>query len=327
MSLVNQSKKTYNSSVAILTSLTFITGIATIFLGFIFVPFAAAFYAMLLFCEKYGKHRIFSYVAPVALIALDVLYNGYAILGSVSFVLVGFLLFFMYSTGAGKFETVIIISAVLFTFYLADVFSFILQYVDNVSMESIKNSLLYAYDSGKNILLSLYDESVKILAENGIAPYYTADALVDAYKFYVLCTPAYMFVCAIISVAVASKIFRFFVVKYTKDSPAAIKWRLHTPSVFAILYIVTAVLRLFTGDGVFGICVAWIYITLSIIYVYIGIRFIYQFISLKKNTVLAVVVIALAFIFFSGLAYSLASYFGAYYVISVNRRANAERNG
>ena len=327
MSLVNQSKKTYNSSVAILTSLTFITGIATIFLGFVFVPFAAAFYAMLLFCEKYGRHRIFSYVAPVALIALDVLYNGYAILGSVSFLLVGFLLFFMYSTGAGKFETVIIISAVLYAFYLAAVFSLILQYVDKASLESIKNSLLYAYDSGKNILLSMYDESVKILAENGIAPNYTSAIIIDTYNFYLLRIPAYMFVCAIISVAIASKIFRFFIVKYTKDAPGAIRWRIHTPSAFAILYIIASILRLFISDGVFGLCVIWIYITLSIIYAYIGIKFIYQFISLKKSSILAVVVIAIAFIMFSGLSYSIASYFGAYYVISVNRRANAERKG
>ncbi len=333
MSLVNSSKKTYNSSIAILTALTIFSGIATIFFGFLVVPFASAFYAMLLFCEKYGNRRMFSYISAVVIIALGFFFGVSSILCTVAAVLVGFLIYFMYSHKVGKLETVFIISGILLAFYIASIFVLIFACIDKATMSSIKDTLLHTYDSAKNIIMYSIMYScdnvavAKLLAIFDIdtSTQYFKELVLERYRMFVFLLPSYLFAAAIISVGVTSKIFKFFVSRFTPDAQNSMKWRLHTPTLFAVIYIASSILSLFTGDGVFGISVRWIYIIFSVIYAYIGVRFVYQFISLKKNSLLAAVVVAVAFLLLGTFAYQLTSYFGAYYVISVNKRANANR--
>ena len=325
MSLVNSSKKTYNSSIAILTALTIFSGIATIFFGFLVVPFASAFYAMLLFCEKYGNRRMFSYISAVVIIALGFFFGVSSILCTVAAVLVGFLIYFMYSHKVGKLETVFIISGVLLAFYIASIFVLIFACIDKATMSSIKDTLLHTYDSAKNIIIYSYDNIAAQLAKYDVSTQYSKELVLELYHMFVFLLPSFLFAAAIISVGVTSKIFKFFVSRFTPDAQNSMKWRLHTPTLFAVIYIASSILSLFTGDGVFGISVRWIYIIFSVIYAYIGVRFVYQFISLKKNSLLAAVVVAVAFLLLGTFAYQLTSYFGAYYVISVNKRANANR--
>ena len=329
MSLVNSSKKTYNSSIAILTALTIFSGIATILFGFLVVPFASAFYAMLLFCEKYGNRRMFSYISAGAIISLGFFFGVSSILYTVAAVLVGFLIYFMYSHKVGKLETVFIISGVLLAFYIASIFVLIFAYIDKATMSSIKDTLLHTYDSAKNIIMYSCDNGdvakLHAIFDIDTSTQYFKELVLERYHMFVLRLPSYLFAAAIISVGVTSKIFKFFVSRFTPDAQNSMKWRLHTPTLFAVIYIASSILSLFAGDGVFGISVRWIYIIFSVIYAYIGVRFVYQFISLKKNSLLAAVVVAVAFLLLGTFAYQLTSYFGAYYVISVNKRANANR--
>lgn len=325
MSLITANKKTYNSSVAILTSLTFFTGLASIFLGFIFVPFATAFFAMLLMCEAYGKRRICSYIIPAVVLAVDIIINRYYIFSSASFIIVGFLLFFMYAHRVGKIESVFILSGALFAFYIASSIFVVFSLIGKTSTENFSDALVRAYDMGKEWFLGQSNDYNNLLAELGQQPIFTSEFVITAYNRLIFLLPPLFFVASIVSIGIATKMFKFFSVKFTVDAPNAMKWRLHTPTIMAIVYIVASILNIFVGTGVFGICVSWIYLILSIIYAYIGIKFVYQFISLKKSSLLAVAVIVLAFVFLSSFAYQLASYFGAYYVISVNRRTNQNR--
>lgn len=328
MSLVNNSKKTYNSSIAILTAASMILGFGAVLFGFLFVPFAAAFYAMLLMCESHGNRRILSYVVPALVIASDVLFNGFLIFPSLSLVLVGFLMFFMYKRRVGKLETVFILSGILFTAFVANLF--IITSVTVPELKSVRDIISYLYESGKGSAPDLYNDiTLQYSKFFHTAPNFTFEEFSQYYSLiysgYALNVPPVLFAVSIASVGITSKMFRFFVARFTKDAPNAMKWRLHTPTLFAIVYIASSILSLFAGAGIFGICIRWIYIIFSIVYAYIGVRFVYQFISLKKNSFLAVIVIALSFILLSTFAYQLASYFGAYYVISVNRRADANR--
>ena len=156
MSLLNKSAKTYNSSVAILSALTLLSGISTVFLGYITFPFAASFFAMLLCCESSGKRRIFSYVVPMLVFIVNIvvgIVTGSFFFECLAFVIIGFLLYFMYSHRVGKAETVFTLVTVLFCFIL---FPFCLLYsglttafplikrlsISEILMRSIKPILL-----------------------------------------------------------------------------------------------------------------------------------------------------------------------------------------
>ena len=322
MSLVDRSKKTYNSSVAILTVLTLITGIGSVFYGFLFVPFAAAFYAMILLCESYGKKRIFSYLIPVVILAFDAIIHKFYIVGSASVILIGFFLFYLYARRVEKFESVFILAGILFAFYIASFILLAVSIGEKLSLDSDKNVFVALYDFGLEYAIEAYKSDNAIVAYLSQVYALTPEFISDVYKNFVFMLPPLLFVFAIVSVGISSKMYTFFVRRFTKDAPFALKWRLHTSTLLAIVFIVASILKLFVGTGIFGICVSWIYTIFAIIYAYLGVKFVYQFISLKKSTLLAVIVIAFAFLFLSSFAYQLASYAGAYYVISVNRRSN-----
>lgn len=326
MSLVNKSTKTYNSSVAILTSLTVIAGLGTVFLGYIFFPFAAAFFAMLLSCESYGKRRIFSYIAPLIVLLVDVVVNRIFIFEALAFIVIGFLLFFMYSRRAGKSETVFTLIAVLFAFFVVSIIFAIFRINNSFSFGIVADYLKNLYEQYKTTFVdaATYAQSVGLSGQDSLL--LSRDDLIDIYNGLVSMIPPALVVTAIVSVGIASKIFTFFVSKFTVDAPFAMRWRLHTSTLLAVVYIIVSILRLFVGAGIFGLCVSWIYVIFSVVYAYIGVKFLYQFISIKKSSLLAVAVIVIAFLFFSTFAYQLSSYFGAYYVISVNRRANLNRH-
>ena len=72
-----------------LVLLTFLGAMGCMLLGYIVLPFAAAFYAALIFTEKKSKF-LFSYLIPIFSVAINFLLNGPYSLEGVSFAAVGF---------------------------------------------------------------------------------------------------------------------------------------------------------------------------------------------------------------------------------------------
>ena len=329
MSLLNKSAKTYNSSVAILSALTLLSGISTVFLGYITFPFAASFFAMLLCCESSGKRRIFSYVVPMLVFIVNIvvgIVTGSFFFECLAFVIIGFLLYFMYSHRVGKAETVFTLVTVLFLFYIVSILFTIFRINDSFSFDKAVEYIRNSYEQYKTYFVDAftYAQSVGLSGQENL--FLTRNDLISLYNGVIVMLPPVFVVISILSIGIASKMFTFFVSRFTDDAPFVMKWRLHTTTLLAVVYIIVSVLRIFVGSGIFGLCVSWIYLIFSIIYAYIGVKFVYQFISIKKNALLAVLVILFSFLFFSTFAYQLASYFGAYYVITVNRRINLNRH-
>ena len=101
-------------SLASIVLLTFIGAIACMLFGYLVLPFAAAIYAVLIFTEKKTKF-LFSYLVPIFSVAMNFFLNGPYSLEGISFVAVGFLIYYLYSKNRSKNETVFWVTLLILT--------------------------------------------------------------------------------------------------------------------------------------------------------------------------------------------------------------------
>ena len=208
----------YTSVIVKLAVCTTLSVIGCILLGYLFLPFAAGSYAALLLYENKAK-RILSYAIPAVMFAANLLLNGVYTLEALAYVLVGLVIYFGFTHGISKGETVFWTS---FLIAALIILSAILLPFDNlggsIGVISIKQFYSNLYNDYRTFFVELVT-SLTQADENGIWFFafnvYEAEAM---FTELVMAIIPLLAVTAFLISGVSVKLFFHAVLRYSEET-------------------------------------------------------------------------------------------------------------
>ncbi len=310
--IVNSKKQTgYKTELIFLSIMTLLSSFACTLLGYLFLPFAAGFYAALLAIEN-KNGRVFSLIIPLVMFVANIFLNGFYSLEAIAYVIIGLIIYAGFNKTKSKasvafYSTAVLVvlmmlSAVLIAFDELGEFNFTAIddfYVD--LYEAIKINFVTAVTS-----LRITDEAGNIFQQINAGD---ATAIYNTFLLYLIpASVIFSFLCSGISI----KIFTSRVRKQNQEDIRLSDWRFRTTPFVAYFYLAAALLSFFITDGIFGISLAFISSVLMVIYLYIGAYVIYDNIAARKGSSFAIILFAIAFILFPSFLPRLVSFVGIY---------------
>lgn len=327
MQIKLKSKFDYNKTMVTLSVLTVLSALGCSLLGYVFLPFAAAFYAALLIYEEPVK-RLVSYLLPVVIFALNFMLRGVYSIEALAYVGLGFIIFIAFVGGMRKGEAVFwavaavifmfIVSAILLSFEKVGVsgFSTVKYYYSSLYMSSKKEFVDFAMS-----LVTTNSEGVTVYAYT----LYEAEIL---FENLIIILIALAIIYAFVTVGVTCKILSAILRKCSVENSSVSKWSFFASNPFAYLYIIVAVLSVFVSQsgGVFSFSVTVLNTVLSVVFAYVGFKAVRSFIaSHGRGGRTAIIIVLLVLLLFTSFFVSVLSYIGVYYSISRNKHAPPEK--
>ena len=290
----------------------------------LFFPLAAAAFSVLFFFEE---KRIYSFIAPVALTALCILFGLSGVVSAVGCIAFALVFFLFYKRGAQKFDAAMLLVAVLFL-------GMILQlYFDGAAacgawdMPSVTAYYKGLYDTSRQGFKDSFDS---MMVNTGISQSVSDETVFAVFDAIVFSLPSVFAVYAFLLVGLAFKLSSAVLSFYDVGGGASLKrWSFKSPLFLAYAYLLLFVLYLFVGtaDSVFGSVVSDLYYIFLVIFAYIGWKFYLFFTARKKKKKWTVVLLILGILLFSLYALEILSAVGAFAVILAARMQKGRQNG
>ena len=319
----------YKNKMVNLSLLTVLSVFGCMLAGYICLPFAASFYALLILNERSEK-RVLTYILPVLLYIVNFVFNGLYSLEALTYIAIGAVIFLCYKKQISKSETafwsmlILLVSMMISAVFLA------FNEMGAVNLTSIKQFYLSLFNSAKNGFVD-YLTNIVMAADEGFLYFlYNKYQVLDIFRSFVYLIIPLTVIFDFILVGVSLKIFSSGVIRYSADEKTVSEWRFSMSNISAYFYIFISLIAIFVsgGDGIFELTVTSVYTILLFIFAYIGIHFIYKLITSYKSGFFAVTVLALALLIFYAFAFQLFSYIGVYYTVVTNnyRKKNHSKN-
>ena len=307
-----------------LVLLTFLGAMGCMLLGYIVLPFAAAFYAALIFTEKKSKF-LFSYLIPIFSVAINFLLNGPYSLEGVSFAAVGFLIYYLYGKNKSKNETVFWVALLILLLFVLSGFFLAFRETDTFKMSAVVDFYGKIYNTQKaNFTTLLLGMATK--NEAGITTYLfnPSDAelyFIEAVKMLIPLIP----VIAFLLCGLSMKIFSRKIFQFREEQVKISNWKFCPPTIIAYFFLIVSILTIFVSDGIFAEALVWIDFIFSFVFAYMGIKFI-NMLSKQAHGGRIVLMIFILMLFLStSFAIGLLTYFGAFFAISTSKRTSGEK--
>ncbi len=310
---------TYSQTMTYLSVLTFLFGIATCFIGNIFLPLSAGFCACLFLFED-PKKRVLSYAVPAAVMLINVPINRLESIIGFEFIILAVLIAWLYTKSVTKSETAAYLTFVI-TFFI-----FISLYINGaIAAKSFDFSAIISYyaelvDKFKSSLTEFLT-STKIVGESGAVEYYMdtnqAEFLFNSlFNSILSLIMGYAFILAGFSIKVFARVTgsrcKYGILK---------KYVVFNPSnITSYFYIAIALMSLMMpGENIFEIAVINIANVLILPYSYVGFRHLRALATLTGRRTFFYLLIIAAVILASSAAFQLLSYLGIYFAIVQNK--------
>lgn len=310
----------YTKKMALLCLLLVLSGFGCILFGYLCLPFSAASYASLLHFEKKTR-RILSYVLPVAIYTVNVLINGFFSLEGVIYIAVGVLFFFFNEKGRTKRETVFFITLAISIFIFLSFFALAFTVNESLSFSALKAYYRGLYDSLKRSFISLMTSISSQDEEGSFFFLLTRENAEDVFHSLILSLPSFVIIFAFFLAGLTYKIYDFLRVRLFGASRSDLE--LFVPTKFlAYSYIVVAILSLFSSSGsdVFALTITNVNNVLLVVFAYFGLKISYTLIKHSRGTAFALLLVLVAFAFFTTTAITLLSFIGVFFALgSVER--------
>ena len=311
MNSLAKTQSSYKTEIAFLSIMTLVFGFLCLLFGYIMLPFAAGFYAALLVIEKNGT-RFFSYVVPLLPLVINVFINGFYSLEAISYVIIGFIIFFGYDRNKNKALTVFFATCAL---VLLMIFSFVLYALDNVGVfkfSAIGEFIVNLYGTGKIKFIELVT-SFKTAEEGGLVfQNFNAGEAVDMYNSIILSILPLGIVFAFALVGISTKLLAYRIKKINFQDEKIISWKFVTSPFLAYSYIVITIFASLSRTGILGISLSTVATVFMVIYFYVGFTALFGFVSAKKGRRFAITATILTFLIFYSFAPQIISYIGVF---------------
>jgi len=294
--------------------------------GIIFVPVLTAFLAFLFVLEK-GQRRIMSFVLPILIIAIDLVFNDIYSFNCAISVLLGLIVYLSFTKPTfSKGEYAIIATALMALFIT---FMFFLSAFYELKSWDFNMALEY-YEKIFAELRSTYIDKMLEYAgsfkEQINTEVLTPELIGATFDMYLNMIISVITVSAFFFVGVGYKIFSFIAVRYAKNTECVRKWRFSTPSMFAYFYIILYAVNIFSGGGTDIASISIFNLTniFMFIYAYIGFVFAISILERRMNKLASVIVAVFAVLLLYSFAFSILSMLGVFVVISSDRANMSE---
>ena len=318
----NVNKTKLRGSLIAFSIVALVLGVCTVWLsaiGFFLVPLLAGIYAYVLVVDT-TKYRWISMSLSFAFIAGDLLVNRMTSINMVAVVISGALIALWFIKDDSKafyvcLSTILLSLLVALSVYLLAFASVGFDFeaateLLKVQLEQMK-ALLHETVSGMLENPMLADQTTAI----------TDDVIVELIDGYFSLIPSFMVILALVSTAISHAVFLIILALCASRGIAKNTGAFCTSPVFAIAYILLFIMTLFENDGgVFSIAMLNLYSVFRLVYAYVGFR-LFSFIIGKKlkSIPLAVVILSVLSLIFSGFAIDILSAVGVLETFAVAR--------
>ncbi len=316
--------KQLKATVAVLTLLF---GVGSVFLSYILIPFASAFYAMLLMVER-EKKKVFTIVCPVIIGLISFAFYGPFAMEGIIYIVLGILIYRLYTRGASKtFTAVVTTSATLLSFILSLVF-LAFMVTKNYSFDAV----IEFYRNEIAELRILFSETMDSALSNLSADseqFLIYEINSDEIFNLLLITfiPASV-ICAFAVSGIALKTFTSLVKHRSDGNSPIFNWNFKVSNLFVYAYIITVLLSMFTADseGIVAYTILSLYIVFLAVFAYIGIKFTKTLLEKRMGktpaTFLTILIVLTSLLLMIVFVYVVLSFLGVYYTLITNRTSN-----
>ncbi len=313
----------YKMLLAVLSVLTFISGLASTLFDSFLIPIGVAFFAALLLYESKGK-RIMSYLIPMltaivcAIISLpDAIFVLPIILG-------GILIAYYFAGQKSKSECVFILVIIysLFIFLL-----FIVIALKNTGIYTVDSVIEFYGKLYKDLKAQFLLEIKTLIAEmstQGTSPenykLLTDEYILELFDITVAHIPAIVISIGFLYAGISMKLFSHITRRVGQNEVITVKWSFTTPIIFAYFYVIVSLFGIFFNDGsTLALAISNITTILMVVYAYLGIRALLVIGRLMSRRRLLAFIIVFSVLFLNVIAIEIYSFVGVFFTISQKR--------
>ena len=326
--MISELKDTYKYPrvIALISFLSFVFGVATCFLGELFLPLASSFLAILFLFEKSDK-RFCSYVCPAASILASVLLKGIAAIITIEYILLAVIIAFCYKKSLTKAETSIYLTLVVAAFVFISLYLGAAVFLETFSPSEILDYYVKAFVEFKQSFIEAFS-GFTITANDGTEQ--NAMSVEEATLYFNVIYSSFIGIIGVFAFLISGltlKIYTALVLKYSKHGILK-KFSHFIPSNFcAYAYIVSAILSALSSDtSKFGLVLLNVNVIMMAVFAYMGARYILMLIKHSERKGMIYFILAASCLAFSSVVPSIISYLGVWVVIGTNSHNKASNN-
>ncbi len=295
------------------------------FFGEVLMPFAAAFYAVLLYLELSAEKQI-----PVCSIIcglLSILFNIFlfspiSIFG-IAAVIFGIIIYIMYKFGMSKCDTSILIT-LLNSFFIFISFIFIaFELTDIYTLKAAFNYYAELYEFLKSEFVFRFMQMYSAVSEEAIGILITEEMIAGVFDAFIKTLPSVIMIIAFIFTGISLKVYTAVLRRYHDSSDRIYTWNFSMPTLYAYFYILIYILSLFVKpEGAFGLTLINLSGLMLFMFAYTGVKFANRFLRDKGHPKLAVVLPVFGIFVFGSLAIDILSVVGVICTLNESKNSN-----
>ena len=319
----NKISKINEPSLFSLVFFTFISALLCTLFGYICIPFAAGFYAVLVLAESKGRF-LFSFLIPSITFALNVFLNGFYSLEGIAYVAVGLVLYFCYRKNKTKNETAFWVTSLIILLFLFSAALVAFEEMGNVRLSAVSDFYGEIYNVQRTNVMSV----LTMLAtknELGVTTYlYNTSVAEEMFIGMVKLLIPLIILSAFLLCGLSVKIFTGKASKYNDETVKVFDWKFCPPSIVSYFFLIVSIMTIFVTDGIFAESVYYLDFIFSFVFAYMGFKFLRMLSKDIRGGSFVTVIFVLLLFLSASFAFSLLTYFGAFYTISTNKKLNVE---
>lgn len=312
----------YNKTLLILSALCILSGILSVALGELAVPFVAGFCAAIFVFES-GRKRVYSFVVPVALIfvgAIGLIFIGSTfLLWGILCILAAFIIYYAYTRSKSKFDFSLILTGVTSVFTVLSVLIIGMICAKSFSLEASIAFYGDLYDA-------LRDEAAKAIVDFYSELYKDTSAAITLTEAGEIIDSALGAVIAVIAVVsfilcgLCFKVFTAVISKCADNKEELSDWRFEPPSFYGHFYYILIFAYFFAAysEGIISTVIVNLYIIFMWMFAYVGYNVVLEKFAGRKRPITVFIVITLAILLLSSFVLQILAILGAVYVTRQN---------
>lgn len=321
MQFLVKNNNSYFKTLSLLALLTALSVFGCAQLGYIFLPFASAFYAALLIYDKTPK-KILSVILPILFFIVNFLFRGLYSLEAVAYAVVGVAIYFAVTKKISKGETAFFLTSVLVLLIAVSAIFLAFEVTGRVEAEAITEFYSGLYEKLKTQFVDMLT-ALTIQDEEGLTvfAYNVHEAAALFMDFLVLLIPL-LILFAFLLAGLTLKFFGKTVNKISGDECGISAWRFSISNFIAYFYIAIAVMSMLASadTSVFSTVIVSLNTVLSAPFAYLGFTFVYGVIRAHgKSAFFSASLIVVLCIILPSFSLSLLSFIGVYFNIVSNK--------
>ena len=335
-------KFSYKGTMTSLCLLSLVSALFSVLVSDIFLAPTAAFLAVLMLCER-KQGRVLSFVIPSAIVLINSVFLALFIffrdsfsvspiysIGAFEAVILGILLYFLFSRNVNKAESVIVMTAVCVVFVFVNLWLLISSITGDFSItgsfELLKELNIYYREVFIETVMEIVSGANSAYS-SALGEMYSEQTIASLYDTLISYAPAAILLCAFSIVGILSKIFTFTVHKIT-GSLRIYEWKFTVKPIFAYVFCALFFINVFLGGigGVFTIVVSNLYTVFMFVFAYVGFGFASKMLFMRRRRSGTIFILLACILFAGSIAFNLLSIFAAVTIIIGDRRRKQFNN-